>query len=186
MARRKKTSFTNSHSTIEDIENYYVDSEDSLTSYYDVDFESGEISAKFIGYSKDEIFGELKERKETLDRMCSLELLAAIEARVKIDYIIRGQDKLKDDFSKKLRLVYDSKENRASLKDDIISVWRTEKPEHKTRLDNFGLALDYRNWLAHGRYWQPKRAPHIHRYDYLSIYYLAQDVLDNMDLLESA
>lgn len=186
MARQKKTSFTNTHSTIEDIENYYVDSEGSLTSYYEVDFESGEISAKFIGYSKDDIFGELKERKETLDRMCSLELLAAIEARVKIDYIIRGQNKLKDDFSKKLRLVYDSKENRASLKDDIISVWRTEKPEHKTRLDNFGLALDYRNWLAHGRYWQPKRAPHIHRYDYLSIYSLAQDVLDNMDLLESA
>jgi len=186
MGKRKKTSFTNSHSKIEDIEEYYVDSEDSLNTFYDVDFESGEISAKFLGYSKKEIFGELKERKETLDRMCSLELLAAIEARVKIDYIIRGQDKLRDDLSKKIRVVYDSKENRASLKDDIISVWRTEFPKHKTRLDNFGLALDYRNWLAHGRYWQPKRAPHIHRYDYLSIYSLAEDILDNMDLLESA
>jgi hypothetical protein len=186
MAKRKKISFTKSHSAIEDIEGYYVDSEDSLNSFYNVDFESGEISAKFFGYSKEDVFGELKERKEILDRMCSLELLAAIEARVKIDYIIRGQDKLRDDLSKKIRVVYDSKENRASLKDDIISVWRTERPEHKTRLDNLGLALDYRNWLAHGRYWQPNRSPHIHRYDFLSIYSLAEDVLDNMDLLESA
>lgn len=186
MARRKNTSFTNAHSTIEEIERYYIDSEDSLNSYYDVDFESDEILAKFIGYSKDEAFNELKERKETLDRMCSLELLAAIEARIKIDYIIRGQDKLRDDFSKKVRVVYDSKENRASLKDDIIAVWRTELPEHKKRLDNLAQALDYRNWLAHGRYWHPKRAPHIYKYDYLSIYSLAEDILENMALLESA
>ncbi|WP_446808936.1 hypothetical protein ACH50O_16985 [Methylomonas sp. 2BW1-5-20] len=186
MARRKKTSFTNKHSTIEDIERYYVDSEGSLNSYYDIDFESGEISAKFIGYSKEEVFNELKERKETLDRMCSLELLAAIEARVKIDYIIRGQDKLRDEFSKKMRVIYDSKENRASLKDDIIALWRSELPEHKKRFDNLAQALDYRNWLAHGRYWQPKRAPHIHKYDYLSIYSLAEDVLENIALLESA
>ncbi|KAF3978157.1 MAG: hypothetical protein HFP77_03365 [Methylococcales symbiont of Iophon sp. n. MRB-2018] len=186
MARRKKTSFTKFHSTIEDIEEYYVDSEDSLNSFYDVDFNSGEISVKFFGYSKKELFDELKERKETLDRMCSLEILVAIEARIKIDYIIRGQDKLKDQFSKKIRVVYGSKENRASLKDDIISIWRSEFPEHKTRLDNFCSALDYRNWLAHGRYWQPKKAPHVHKYDYLSIYSLAEDILNNMNLIESA
>lgn len=186
MAKRKKTSFTNTHSTIDDIEGYFVDSEDSLNSYYDVDLELGQISAKFVGYSKEELFGELKERKETLDRMCSLELLAAIEARVRIDYIIRGQDKLRDEFSRKMRAIYNRKENRASLKDEIVALWRTEMPEHKTRLDNLVRALDYRNWLAHGRYWQPKRAPHIHRYDYLSIYSLAEDVLHNMELLESA
>lgn len=185
MAKRKKTLFTNSHSTIEDIERYYVDSEGSLNSFYDVDFDSGEISAKFFGYSKEEVFDELKERKETLDRMCSLELLAAIEARVKIDYLIRGQDKLRDNLSKKIRVVYNCKENRASLKDDIIAIWRTELPEHKKRLDNFCLALDYRNWLAHGRYWHSKRTPHIHRYDYLSIYSLAEDIFENMELLES-
>lgn len=186
MGKRKNTSFTNLHSKIDDIEEYYVDSEESLNAFYDVDFESGEISAKFFGYSKDEVFEELRVRKETLDRMCSLELLSAIEARVQIDYIIRGQDKLRDNISRKIRAVYDIKGNKASLKDDIISVWRTEHPEHKTRLDNFCLALDYRNWLAHGRYWIPKRAPHINKYDYLSIYSLAEDILDNMDLLESA
>ncbi len=185
MARRKKTTFTNAHSTIGDIEGYYVDSESALNSFYSVDLGLGEIPAKFFGYAAQEVFDELKERKETLDRMCSLELLAAIEARIKIDYLVRGQNKLRDQFSKKIRVVYDSKETKASLKGDIISVWRSEFPEHKTRLDNFCLALDYRNWLAHGRYWQSTKAPHIYKYDYLSIYLLAEDIIGNLNLIES-
>lgn len=186
MARRKKTSFTNSHSAIEDIEEYFTDSEGSLNSFYNINIVSGQVSAKFIGYSKEELLHELKERKDTLDRMCSLELLSAIEARIKIDYIVRGQNKMKDNFSKKIRGIYDRKENRASLKDDILSLWKVEKPEHKARLDNLGLALDFRNWLAHGRYWKPKKTPHISRYDYLSMYALASEIITNMELVESA
>lgn len=144
------------------------------------------IPAKFIGYSKEQLDKELKDRKETLDRMCSLELLTAIEARIRIDYIVRGQNKLRDDFSKKIREIYDKKENRASLVDDILLTWKNEKPSHKARLDNLGKAIDYRNWLAHGRYWLPKKHPHINRYDYLSIYSLASDILTNLDLIEGS
>jgi hypothetical protein len=186
MARRKKTSFTNKHSAIEDVEEYYVDSEYSLNLFYDINLGLGQVPSKFVGYTKGELLDELKERKETLDRMCSLEILSAIEARIKIDYIVRGQNKMKDSFSKKMREVYDAKGNRVSLKDDILSLWKKEQPEHKTRLDNLGLALDYRNWLAHGRYWQPKKTPHIYRYDYLAIYALASEIITNMELVESA
>ena len=186
MAKRKKTAFSNAHSSLEDIEEYYVDSEDSLNSFYNINSTSGRIPAKFITYNQQELNEELKTRKETLDRMCSLEILAAIEAKIKIDYTIRGQNKLRDDFSKKLREIYDKKENRASFVDDILSTWKAELPKHKTRLDNLGKALDYRNWLAHGRYWLPKKTPHIYKYDYLSIYALAFDILTNMELVENA
>lgn len=185
MARLKKTAFSNAHSSIDDVEDYYIDSEESLNSFYDFDLSSGLIPAKFVGYSKAELDEELKARKETLNRMCSLEVLASIEARLRIDYIIRGQNKLRDQFSRKLREIYDKKENRAHLVDDILSTWKAEFPAHKARLDNLGKAIDYRNWLAHGRYWQPKRTPHIYRYDYLSIYTLASEILTNMDLVES-
>ena len=117
--------------------------------------------------------------------MCSLELLAAIEAKLRIDYVVRGQNKLRDEFSKKMREVYDRKENRASLVEDILHIWKKEKPCHKARLDNLGKALDYRNWLAHGRYWIPKKHPHINRYDYLSVYALASEILSNLDLVEA-
>jgi len=184
MVKRKKTSFSGQHTKIEQVQEYYSDSEESLNAFYSVDLFGELFPAKFIGYSKDEIDKELKERKATLDRMCSLELLAAIEAKIRIDYIVRSQNKLRDEFSKEIRKIYDSKQNRAALVDDILFTWKKEKPHHKARLENLGKALDYRNWLAHGRYWQPKKYPHINRYDYLSIYALASDILSNMELLE--
>lgn len=185
MGKRKKTSFSNEHSKIEQVQEYYSDSEDSLNSYYSYMVSEGSAPAKFIGYSLEEINEELKDRKDTLDRMCSLELLASVEAKLRIDYLVRGRDKLKDDFSRKIREIYDAKENRASLVDDILYTWKKENPGQKARLDNFGKALDYRNWLAHGRYWMSKKHPHVNQYDYLSIYSLAVDILSNLELVEA-
>jgi hypothetical protein len=178
-----KVSLSDQNSSLEDIEEYYVDSENALNSYYEPSNASR--NPKFIGYTKDEIDNELKSRKKSLDRMCSLEILAAIEAKFRIDYLIRSQKKKKDDLSKKFREIYRTKKNKASLTDDIIRTWKSEYPQHKTRLDNLGKALDYRNWLAHGRYWMPKKSPYISKYDYLTIYTLAKDILENMELHEN-
>jgi hypothetical protein len=178
-----KVSFSEQHGSLEDIEEYYVDSENALNCYYEPS-SAGRIP-KFIGYTKEEIGNELKSRKESLDRMCSLEILATIEAKFRIDYLVRSQKKKKDDLSKKFREIYRTKKNKASLTDDIILTWKSEYPQHKTRLDNLGKALDYRNWLAHGRYWMPKKSPHISKYDYLTIYTLASDILEKMELHEN-
>lgn len=177
----KKVSFSNEHSNLEEIEEYYFDSDQALQQY----FLSPTVAPKFIGYTLIELQSELKNRTENLDRMCSLELLAALEARFRVDYLVRCQKKKRDGFSKKMRAIYRKKENQASLVDDIISTWRKEHPQHKARLDSLQGALDYRNWLAHGRYWQPRKMPHISKYDYLSLYSLADDVIGNMELLES-
>tara|TARA_B110000211_G_scaffold99557_2_gene115936 strand:+ start:7930 stop:8487 length:558 start_codon:yes stop_codon:yes gene_type:complete len=184
MASIKKVAFSNQHSSLEDVEEYYVDSEDSLNHYFITSGSVGGISARFIGYTKKEIGEELKTRKDTLDRACSLELLAAIEAKFRVDYLLRCQNKKKDYLSKRFRAIHRKKANRASLEDDIISTWKKELPEHKTRLDHLGKALDYRNWLAHGRYWQPKKHPHISQFDYLTIFNLATDILTNIDFHE--
>lgn len=185
MASISKVSFSKSHSTITEIEEYYVDSEGSLNFYFNPS-NLTIVPAKFIGYTKEELANELKNRKETLDRMCSLELLAAVEAHIRIDYLVRCQNKKRDPFSKSLRAIHSKKKHKASLVDDIALAWKQHFPEHKSRLDALGKALDFRNWLAHGRYWQPKKSPHIYRYDYLSVYSLASDILENMELHESA
>jgi hypothetical protein len=177
-------SFSRKHSTLNDIEAYYVDSADALNFYFDPSGISDHFDIRFHGYSRIMIDHELKLRKEALDRMCSLEILASLEARFRLDYLVRCQKKRKDDLSKNLRDIYKKFENKASLKDDILYTWKMVFNEHKTRLDELGKALDYRNWLAHGRYWFPKKSPHIARYDYLSIYALAADITSNMELFE--
>ena len=184
MGKRKRVSFSQQNLTIEQIADYYQDTEGALNLFYSFNFNTEDIPAKFLGYSATEVNDELKQRKEALDRTCSMELLAALEARIRIDYLVRCQDKHKDTLSRKLRDIHKTKENRASLVDDIITTWKTEKPYHKNRLDNLGKALDYRNWLAHGRYWQPKKHPHTALFDYLTIYSLAVDILTNLELVE--
>ena len=175
-----KVAFSFDHSSINEIEAFYKDSEFALEHLY--------LKAcpadRFFGYSTGLLQAELKEKKAILDRMCSLELLAALEARFRIDYLVRCQKKQKDSLSRNFREIHQQKANRVSLPDDILAEWKASFPEHKTRLDHFQKALDYRNWLAHGRYWQPNRSPHIHKYDYLSIYLLSADILANMGLVE--
>jgi hypothetical protein len=178
-----KVSFSDQQGSLEDIEEYYVDSQNALNYYYEPS--NADRIPKFFGYTKKEIDNELKLRKESLDRMCSLEILAMIEAKFRIDYLVRSQKKKKDNLSKKFREIYKAKKNKASLTDDIIPAWKGKYPQHKTRLDNLGKALDYRNWLAHGRYWMPKKSPHISKYDYLIIYTLASDILEKMELHEN-
>lgn len=180
-----KVAFSNEHSSIEDVEEYYVDSAASLNGYFNFSTAIVSFSARFVGYSRADFDAELKSRKDTLDRMCSFEILAAIEARFRVDYLTRCQEKKKDELSRKLREIYKIRANKAKLVDDILVAWREVFPEHKTRLDKLQRALDFRHWIAHGRYWQSKTSPHIYRYDYLGVYLLAADLFSNLNLHDS-
>lgn len=175
----KKVRFSEQHSTIEEIEKFYFYSEQSLIPYF------SERNSYFTGFSILELNNELREHKLALDRMSALEILAFLEARFRIDYLIRCQERKKDILSRAFREVYKSKENKASLTDDILKVWKETCPQHKPILDSFQKALDYRNWLAHGRYLEPKRSPHIVKYDYLSVNLIAGKILENIVLFET-
>ncbi len=70
------------------------------------------------------------------------EMLNKHEAVIK-ESDIDWEKKKKDDLSKEFRKIHLKKEEKASLKDDIIRTWRNKCPQHKTRLDNFGKALEY-------------------------------------------
>ena len=180
-----KVAFSNEHSSIEDVGEYYVDSAASLDSYFNFSTAIISFPARFVGYSRIDFDAELKNRKDTLDRMCSFEILAAIEARFRVDYLTRCQEKKKDILSKKLRDIYKKSANKAKLVDDILTAWRDVFPEHKACLDKLQKALDFRHWVAHGRYWQSKTSPHIYQYDYLEVYILAVDLFSNLSLHDS-
>jgi hypothetical protein len=72
-----------------------------------------------------------------------------------------------------MRDIYQQKGNRASLEDDILDFWKQVYPEHKQVISNVISALQYRNWLAHGRYWDAKLG---RKYSYPFLYNLAEKV----------
>lgn len=64
----------------------------------------------------------------------------------------RSSDPLVNDY----KLIYKSKYKnirRVSLKDDIFKTWRDIMPTINGPISKFLLCLNFRNWLAHGRYW---------------------------------
>jgi hypothetical protein len=51
----------------------------------------------------------------------------------------------------------------------------------KVVLSEYKSAMKYRHWLAHGRYWEPKFSK---KYDFDSIYILADSIVKNLALKE--
>lgn len=156
----------------------HSDIESSIQFYYTAPLI--EIRApKFIGCSISAVQDEQKERLEDLDKNSVLSVLAALEASFRTDYIIRCQKRKKDDLSRTLRSIYQTKEVKASLENDILEAWKTHFTPAKPLLSELKGALRYRHWLAHGRYWIPKVGK---KYDFLSVYLLAQALNQELPL----
>lgn len=179
-----KVAFSNENISLGDIDIYFNDCIDSLDYYFNFNNAPLINPARFFGYSRDEVNDELKRNKDILNQNSSLNILSSLEAQFRIDYLVRCQSKMKDSLSREFREIHKAKQNKASLTDDIIATWRMHHPQYKAIFDSFQKAIDYRNWLAHGKYWKPKKSPHVYRYDYLSLYTLANQLINNLPLCE--
>jgi len=133
----------------------------------------GSLPARFLGYI------------EELEKTSSLTLLSFLEAIFRVDYLTRCYRKEKDDLSRKFRVIYKKKANRASLENDILEIWKkhcydSEKREYLNLISELIGTLKYRHWLAHGRYWEPKLG---RIFDYYYIYELSEQICNTLPLI---
>ena len=128
------------------------------------------LDARFSGYTPDEVEQEMLDVLDENERNSSMNILAALEAAFRIDFIQRGQVRMRDELSRIFRRVYMEKGARVSLEDDILASWREWNPDLRSIVSELISAYKYRHWLAHGRYWTPKLG---RRYDYPEVYELA-------------
>ena len=172
MARTDRIPFSSMNQDLSEIADHYRDVADALRRYYHVS--SVNASTRFVGYSPAELSDELRCRLEEVDLTSTLSILAATEAVFRIDYLQRCYQRKKDALSRSFRYLYAEKRNKASLEEDILSVWKREYPYLVPLIGELKGAFKYRHWLAHGRYWEPILGQ---RYDYLSVYQLAETVM---------
>jgi hypothetical protein len=111
--------------------------------------------------------------------LTAFSVLAAIEAAFRIDYLQRCDKRKKDELSRAFLKLYAAKGVRASLKNDILQGWKDKSnvPDHI--IGDLNGAFNYRDWLAHGRYWKPNLG---RKYDYESVYLLAESVFNAFPL----
>lgn len=115
----------------------------------------------------DAFFDDMEREAE---RQTCLLLVATAEGILRADFRQRAKSKDSDPIAKAFRDLYQdysagrgggkevplSPDRRVGLKDSLLEVWKQHLSE-KTRQDIRMLsdAINYRHWLAHGRYWQP-------------------------------
>jgi hypothetical protein len=111
--------------------------------------------SRFVGRSRRGIADEVALRLRESDLRSSLMLLTSLEASFRLDFNDRCKRRLKDDLSRHFREVEKSRTDRVRL-DDILEGWKLHADVAASLIQQLRGALQFRHWLAHGRYWPPK------------------------------
>ena len=137
------------------------------------------ISTRYFGRPLGDV---LTARIEETDLRSAFFVLTALEAAFRVDYLYRCQKKMKDDLSRAFREIYKDREENASLDEDIFETWKEKSSAPGPRLiGELRGAFNFRHYLAHGRYWEPRLG---RKYDFNFVYSLADDVLNAFPLLK--
>lgn len=144
----------------EEISDYYRQVVSSIECKYSPESNQN-YTVDFFSCSEDTVNSEKRQLLKEISVQASLCLLSFIESRFRIDFIIRCQGRKKDFLSKAFRGIYNPAKRlyKYSLVDDIIENWKNFIPEQKETFDRLIDAFNYRNWIAHGRYWHFKDNP---------------------------
>ena len=86
----------------------------------------------------------------------------------------------RDEATRRLRRIYTRKGQRATLADDILPAWREARGDLSSALAHLQVALLYRHWLVHGRYWVPKLG---RQYDFATTYRICDAVQSTVPLV---
>ena len=110
-----------------------------------------------------------------LEQLVCFNLISATEAQLRKDFLFKVYNKDKSDIGRRFREIYKSKGNKATLENDIIENWKEFLTERKGDFSNFLGLLNYRNWLAHGRYWVAKLGQN---YNPFITYCISEKIID--------
>jgi hypothetical protein len=111
---------------------------------------------EFTGLSLDELEIAIQEQLDELSHLAGFSMLSATESALRRDYVMRVHAKDKTGLGRAYRSLFKEKKYRTRLDEDIIESWKNHTVEEKGVFSAYVGSLNYRDWIAHGRYWNPK------------------------------
>ncbi|NLF24100.1 MAG: hypothetical protein GX589_00370 [Deltaproteobacteria bacterium] len=161
------------------IADHHNDLKMALYSYYDPLSPSS--MSRFATYTSDEVRQERDERLDELERASMLNVFGSLEAVFQIDFHQRCEHRKKDALSKAFcELRKHLGQKRVVLDEHIFKTWKKHAPNWNRYIGELNGAFNMRNWLAHGRYFEPALGK---KYNYEDIYVLAERVLKSLPFL---
>ncbi|WP_109484043.1 hypothetical protein [Paraburkholderia sp. C35] len=115
----------------------------------------GAVDPRFVGALEEDINTYFAALRRDTELLAILDLIASTEAAIRVDFANRADKHVRDSsaLATTFKALRKKKKERISLEDHILVEWKRLAPEIKSRIDEFEHVLDYRHWLAHGRYW---------------------------------
>ncbi|MBQ4406624.1 MAG: hypothetical protein II852_06410 [Bacteroidales bacterium] len=138
----------------------------------------------FLGLTPSEIDAKKERMLNELSIESAFLLLAYIESLFRTDFILRlesGRKGAADGLTKTFKSIYEpnKKPYMYSIVDDIWANWKlfAHSKEMRDILNNLPQYFDFRNWVAHGRYWKFKESNYVRKYNYIQIKILLDNIL---------
>jgi len=181
-----KVAFSGKEQNLSTIWQWYEDAQTAFNSYQrdtlNALFRGETIDEPFLFMTKVDVLNYFSEQKSELENLVILNIMASVEAMIRIDYLNRVYTRKKDSVSRCFRDLHKKKGVKASLENDILKIWKQEQSSCKKAIDNFQQALKFRHWLAHGRYWTPKLG---RTYNLNHIFDIAEQLLNALQINSS-
>lgn len=157
----RKVSFSGDEKSIDSILSWYEDQRIAILDYRNkinsnLTNPEAPKADKFIGLTNDDINEYFQRSIEELEHLVCFDLISATEAKLRLDFLSKVYNKDKSLLAIKFRELNKIHANKISLENHIINSWKENKDFEKKRFSEFIGLLNYRHWLAHGRYWTPK------------------------------
>ena len=153
---------TSSFFEFSDIADYYYKTHRAIALFFSSDNPSYE--QEFVGRSESDIISQKKDHLSQLEESSVLCLLACCEAHLKYDLSIRR--KRKDLISKELKNTFKNQQYRYIKFEELLKFWNRRISRSVANVNKLLESVNYRNWLAHGKYW---RFP-LNKYDFTDLY----------------
>ena len=134
--------------------------------------------ARFVGLTRDEVEEYFDALRDQLELLTMFELLGTTEAIMRIDFRGRVAAEKEDGLSKRYRDLDKIRGKKIRLKEDLLGAMKSEVLEPKA-ISAFRGALNLRDWIAHGRQWQPRLG---RRYTPNDVFDICRDLIDSIPL----
>jgi hypothetical protein len=165
--------------SIDEIAKYFEATKIALNLYRNSIKKETDLVELFLFYSDDELDKLFNNYKNSLEINCSFNLLSAVEAYFRIDFETRIRSKPSDKLSEELIKIYHKNNNGFVSIARILKKWFIFSA-YKGEIDSFQDFIDYRNWIAHGRY---SKITDNKRFNYQSILIFSKKVENTIPFL---
>jgi len=109
---------------------------------------------------RDQTLGELREEfasaRKQLGYAAKFLLLTSVEALLRLTFDQLSKRERKPAIAHRFRRIRRERGDKVRLEEDILNTWIEVYPQTAQSIRVFKGVMPLRNWLAHGRYWNPK------------------------------